>query len=125
QKLRFLVVCLQPKVCEDGAPDRRTRDCYGAEDDKVHAHDSGRNRDEMAHHWQQSRKKDAPGLVTTQPNLGTFEFFGADEKPSAVANDQGAAKSTRYPVGYRRAKIGADCPGNDNTPKIQMSLRGE
>ena len=79
----------------------------------------------MAHHRQQSRKKNAPGFVTTQPNLGAFEFFRADKKPSAVANDQGATKSTRYPVGYRRAKIGPDCPGNDNTPKIQMSLRGE
>ena len=89
QKLRLHLVA-SPRDKRGRCTRSPNRDSHRLKTAEVHPHDSRRNRDQMAHHRQQARKKNAAGLITTQPNLGAFQFFRADEKTSSVAHDQGA-----------------------------------
>ena len=115
---------LLPEEREDRAPHRRPHDRPDAVRPGRHAHDSGRNADQVPHDRKESREEDAARLVTGEEALGLFELGGRNHEVLPVAHNERATERPRGDVHHHGPDEGSGRPGEHHPDEAHLALRG-
>ena len=98
KKIGLKAIRFMTEISQDETPERGTEDRYDAENREIHAHNAGRNRDQVPDNRQKARKKNAPCFVTTQPHFRPLKFLPSGKKEPAEPENHDSTQPPRNPV---------------------------
>lgn len=106
----------KPDVRQEIAPRQGSDKGEDDESWKVHLRDTGRKRNERAHHGKHSAEKDGRLSIFGKPAISDIEIMVRDQEIGAKAFRKWSPSPHSHVVGDNRAKYIADCTRQGHTP---------